>query len=495
MKNYEGRNLTMLTDLYELTMAQSYFDMNRHEKVIFDLFYRKNPFDNGYAIACGIDDVVEYVKDLHFSKEDVEYLKSLNIFSDGFLNYLSNFKFTGNMFAVENGTVVFPMEPIVKIEADIIEAQIVETALLNIINHQTLIATKASRVKWAAGDNNVLEFGLRRAQGPDAGLYGAKAAVIGGCGSTSNVLAGQMFGIKLSGTHAHSYVMSFDSELEAFRTYVKTFPKAAILLVDTYDTLKSGVPHAIEVFKEMRENGVLPKKGEGIYGIRLDSGDLSWLSKESRRMLDEAGFEDAIISASSDLDEYLIQSLKLQGAKIGLWGVGTNMITAKDCPALGGVYKLAAVEEDGVYIPKIKLSENPVKVTNPGNKKIIRIVDKTTGLIRADLICLHDEIYDEKDDLTVFDPIYTWKRKTIKGGTYYIINLHKQYFKDGVQVAEERDVEGAKKHCEESLAMLSKESRRLVNPHYVHVDLSEKLWALKDNMKNGIHDEISEESK
>jgi nicotinate phosphoribosyltransferase len=482
MKNYAGRNLTMLTDLYELTMAQSYFNRNRHERVIFDVFYRKNPFGNGFAIACGIDDVVDYVKELHFDREDIDYLASLNTFSAEFLEYLSNFKFTGNMYAVENGTVVFPMEPIVKIEADICEAQIVETAILNIINHQTLIATKSERVKWAAGEDNVLEFGLRRAQGPDAGLYGAKAAIIGGCGSTSNVLAGQMFGAKLSGTHAHSYVMSFGSELEAFRAYVETFPNAAILLVDTYDTLGSGVPNAIKVFNEMKEAGKLPVKGSGIYGIRLDSGDLAWISKEARRMLDEAGFTDAIISASSDLDENLITSLKLQGAKITLWGVGTNLITAKDCPALGGVYKLAAVEENGEYVPKIKLSENPEKITNPGNKRIIRIVDNKSGLIRADLICLADEVYDEGKDLEVFDPVETWKRKVIKGGTYHIVELHKRYFNCGIQVGTERDLAEAKQHCEESLAMLSQETRRLVNPHKVHVDLSDKLWNLKNEL-------------
>lgn len=482
MLNYKGRNLTMLTDLYELTMAQSYFNRGRHERVIFDVFYRRNPFGNGFAIACGIDDVVDFIKDLHFDKEDVEYLRSLGIFSDGFLGYLCSFKFTGNLYAVENGTVVFPMEPLVKVEADICEAQIVETAILNLVNHQTLIATKAERVKWAAKGDSVLEFGLRRAQGPDAGLYGAKAAVLGGCNSTSNVLAGQMFNVALSGTHAHSYVMSFDSELEAFRAYVETFPNAAILLVDTYDTLKHGVPDAIQVFKEMEAAGTLPKKGKGIYGIRLDSGDLAWLSIKARKMLDDAGFTDAVISASSDLDENLIESLKLQGAKIGVWGVGTNLITAKDNPALGGVYKLAAVEENGKYIPKIKLSENVEKITNPGSKQILRFIDKETGLIRADLIALADEVYDEAEDVEVFDPVDTWKRKVIKGGTYRIEKLHKQYFKDGEQVAFERTALEAKKHCEESLATLSVESRRLVNPHKVHVDLSEKLWNLKQEL-------------
>lgn len=482
MKNYEGRNLSLLTDLYELTMAQSYYNLGRKENVIFDVFYRRNPFDNGFVIACGISDVMDFISDLHFDKDDVDYLKSLNIFSDDFLNYLRDFHFTGNVYAVDEGTVVFPMEPIVKIEAPIIEAQIVETAILNMVNHQSLIATKAERVKHSAGDDNVMEFGLRRAQGPDAGLYGAKAALIGGCSSTSNVLAGMMFGAKESGTHAHSYIMSFSSELEAFRTYAHHFPKSAILLVDTYDTLNQGVPDAIKVFTEMKEEGILPKQGEGIYGIRLDSGDLAWLSKEARKMLDEAGFKDAIISASSDLDEYLIESLKQQGAQITLWGVGTNLITAKDCPALGGVYKLSAVEKDGVYIPKIKLSENPEKVTNPGNKRIVRFVDKKTGIIRADLICLMDEVFNEADDMEVFDPIDTWKKKVIKGGTYYIIELHQQFFKDGKQLLEGATLKEAQRVCKQNLSLLSAETKRLRNPHKVHVDLSQKLWDLKQQL-------------
>lgn len=482
MKNYEGRNLTMLTDFYELTMAQSYFKRGRHERVIFDVFYRSNPCDNGYAIACGMDDVIELLTNLHFTDGDIEYLRSLNVFEESFLEYLANFKFTGRMYGVNNGTVVFPMEPLIKIEADICEAQIIETPILNMINHQTLIATKAARIKHAIGEDEGMEFGLRRAQGPDAGIYGAKAAIMAGFGSTSNVLAGQMFNMPIKGTHAHSYIMSFPTELEAFRAYANDFPKAAILLVDTYDTLKEGVPDAIQVFKEMAAKGILPKKGEGIYGIRLDSGDLAWLSKEARKMLDNAGFEDAIISASSDLDEYLIESLKQQGAAITLWGVGTNLITSKDCPALGGVYKLAAVMENGKYTPKIKLSENPVKITNPGDKKILRFIDNETGKIRVDLICLADEEYNSNEDLTVFDPVETWKRKTLEGGTYHIVELHKLFIDNGNQIKKERDLMEAKQYCKESLDTLSEESKRIINPHKVHVDLSLKLWEMKQEL-------------
>lgn len=482
MTNYEGRNLTLLTDLYELTMSQSYFNLGRNENVVFDMFYRRNPFGNGYVIACGISDVVDYIRDLHFSTEDIVYLDSLGMFTKEFLDYLAEFKFTGNLYAVEDGTVVFPMEPIVKVEAPIIEAQIVETAILNMVNHQSLIATKSARVKQAAGNDNVLEFGLRRAQGPDAGLYGAYAAIVGGCSSTSNVLAGMMFGAKESGTHAHSYIMSFPTELEAFRTYAHHFPNSAILLVDTYDTIAHGVPDAIKVFTEMKNEGILPEKGKGVYGIRLDSGDLAWLSKKARQMLDDAGFEDAIISASSDLDENLIESLKQQGAKITLWGVGTNLITAKDCPALGGVYKLSALETNGVYVPKIKLSENPEKVTNPGNKRVIRIVDKETGIIRADLICLSDELFDESNDMEVFDPIDTWKRKVIKAGTYTIMELHKKYFENGVQKLERANLDESREVCKRNLTLLSDESKRLTNPHKVHVDLSQKLWTLKNEL-------------
>lgn len=344
--------LTLLTDLYELTMMQGYFKNHTNETVVFDAFYRKNPSGNGFAIAAGLDQVIDYIKNLTFDSNDIAYLKSLGLFEEDFLNYLSNFRFSGDIYAIPEGTVVFPREPLVKVVAPIMEAQLIETAILTIVNHQSLIATKTARVVHAAKGDGIMEFGLRRAQGPDAGIYGARAAMIGGCIGTSNVLAGQLFDVPVKGTHAHSWIMSFPDEYTAFKKYSELYPNACILLADTYDTLKSGVPNAIRVFTEMREAGI-PLT---FYGIRLDSGDLAYMSKKARKMLDEAGFPDAVISASSDLDEYLITSLKGQNAAITSWGVGTNMITSSDCPAFGGVYKLAAVlDEDGEFIPKIKL--------------------------------------------------------------------------------------------------------------------------------------------
>ena len=420
------RNLTLLTDLYELTMMQGYFyAKDANETVIFDAFYRTNPDGNGFAIAAGLEQVIEYIEDLHFDPEDIDYLRSTGIFKEEFLEYLADFKFTGDIYAVPEGTVVFPREPLVKVIAPIMQAQLVETALLNIINHQSLIATKTSRIVHAAGGDGVMEFGLRRAQGPDAGIYGARAAMIAGCIGTSNVLAGQMFDVPVKGTHAHSWIMSFPDELTAFRTYAKLYPDACILLVDTYDTLGSGVPNAIRVFKEMREAGI-PLT---FYGIRLDSGDLAYLSKQAKKMLDEAGFSDAVISASNDLDEFLIDSLKIQGATINSWGVGTNLITSKDCPSFGGVYKLAAIldKKTGQFIPKIKLSENTEKVTNPGNKTIRRVYNKNTGKIIADLICLVDEVYDEDKSLLLFDPIETWKKTLLSPCLLYTSLAHQAF--------------------------------------------------------------------
>ena len=420
-------NLTLLTDLYELTMMNGYFDMRRDERVVFDVFYRKNPCDGGYAIVAGLEQVIDYIKNLHFDRDDIEYLRELELFDEEFLKYLENFKFTGNIYAIKEGTVVFPMEPLLKVEAPIIEAQLVETAILNIINHQSLIATKASRVCEAAKGDAVMEFGLRRAQGPDAGIYGARAAVIGGCASTSNVLAGKQFNIPVAGTHAHSFIMSFDSEYEAFKKYAELFPNNETLLVDTYDTINSGVPNAIRVFKELKVEGKMPKK----YGIRLDSGDLAYLSKKARIMLDEAGFPDATICASNDLDEYLIESLKEQGAKINLWGVGTSLITSKDCPSFGGVYKLAAIKKGGEVIPKIKLSEDRVKITNPGDKQVFRFYDKETGKIRGDIIGNTYEKYNEDETTIMFDPVDTWKRKELEKGTYTVRELLEPIFING----------------------------------------------------------------
>lgn len=472
-------DLTLLTDFYELTMMQGYFHHKEQDSmVVFDMFYRSNPHGSSFSIAAGLEQVIAYIKHLSFSEEDIAYLEGQTLFDKYFIEFLKDFKFTGSIYAVEEGSVVFPGEPLVKVIAPICQAQLIETALLNIINHQSLIATKAARVKWAAEKDGVMEFGLRRAQGPDAGIYGSRAAFIGGCDATSNVLAGKMFDIPVKGTHAHSWVMSFPSELEAFRAYAKTYPESCLLLVDTYDTLSSGVPNAITVFRELYAKGHTPKT----IGIRLDSGDLSYLSKESRKLLDAAGFENAIISASSDLDEYLIRDLKLQGSKISLWGVGTNLITSKGCPAFGGVYKLAALHDGDKYIPRIKLSDNPVKVTNPGNKRLLRLYNKQTGKIKADLIVLDHEVYDEKKDLTIFDPHAPWKKTTLRGNTYTIKEMLVPVFVDGKQVYQSPSAREIRAYCASELDTLWAESKRLINPQPVHVDLSKSLYELKHSL-------------
>lgn len=480
-------NISLLTDLYELTMMQGYFKNRCSDVVVFDMFYRTNPSGNGYAIAAGLEQVIDYIKNLRFTDEDVKYLDSLGIFEADFLDYLRTFKFSGDIYAIPEGTVVFPREPLLKVIAPIMEAQFVETAILTILNHQSLIATKAARVVYAAKGDGIMEFGLRRAQGPDAGVYGARAAMIGGCIGTSNVLAGQLFDVPVKGTHAHSWIMSFPDEYSAFKAYSELYPDACCLLVDTYDTLKSGVPNAIRVFKEMRESGIELKN----YGIRLDSGDLAYMSKRARKMLDAAGFTDAFISASSDLDEYLIDSLKTQGCKITSWGVGTNLITCKDNPAFGGVYKLAAVQtEDGNFIPKIKLSENSEKVTNPGNKTIYRIYEKEAHKIKADLICLVGESFDESKDMTIFDPLETWKRTKIKGGTYELRELMVPVFKGGECVYTSPSVMEIRDYCMKELDTLWEETRRLVNPHEMYVDLSDKLYDIKKKLLEEMHKDI-----
>lgn len=484
----DRQNLTLLTDLYELTMMQGYFKhKEQNETVIFDAFYRTNPCNGGYAIAAGLEQLIRYIKELHFSKEDIDYLDSLHIFDKDFLDYLANFKFSGDIYAIPEGTVIFPREPLVKVIAPIMEAQLVETAILNIINHQSLIATKAARVCYAAKGDGIMEFGLRRAQGPDAGIYGARAAVIGGCIGTSNVLCGQLFDVPVKGTHAHSWIMSFPDEYTAFKTYADMYPSACILLVDTYDTLKSGVPNAIRVFQEMQKEGI-PLT---YYGIRLDSGDLAYLSKKARKMLDDAGFTDAVISASNDLDEYLIESLKLQGAAITSWGVGTNLITSKDNPAFGGVYKLAALMgEDGNFIPKIKLSENTEKVTNPGNKTIYRIYEKDTGKLKADLICLVEENFSEEEALLLFDPLEPWKKTRLEAGTFTLRELMIPVFKNGECCYNSPKVMEIRGYCQQELDTLWDETKRFVNPHKVYVDLSKKLYDIKIDLL----DQMSEKS-
>ena len=473
------RNLTLLTDFYELTMMQGYFkEEEQNVNVIFDVFYRNNPDGNAFSISCGLEQVIDLINNFRFDKEDIDYLASLGTFQEDFLDYLRDFKFTGSIWAIPEGNVMFPREPVIKVMAPIMQAQLIETAILNIINHQSLIATKASRVVHAANGDGVMEFGLRRAQGPDAGIYGARAAVIAGCVGTSNVLAGQMFDVPVLGTHAHSWIMSFKSELEAFRAYAKLYPDNCILLIDTYDTLKSGLPNAIKVFKEMREAGIKSKR----YGIRMDSGDLAYLSKVVKREFEKEGFNDVTISASNDLDENLISSLKQQGAEINSWGVGTNLITSKDTPSLGGVYKLAAVadKKTGKFIPKIKISENTEKVTNPGDKVIYRIYGRCTGKIIADLIALKDEVYNENEDLLLFDPVETWKKTLLKAGTYTMKELLIPVFIDGKCVYNDRpSVMELQKICKADLDTLWDESRRLTNPHSVHVDLSRELWDLK----------------
>ncbi len=484
----DRQNLTLMTDLYELTMMQGYYkNKAQNETVIFDAFYRTNPCGGGYAISAGLEQVIRYISELRFEAEDIDYLASLGIFQPDFLEYLRAFRFSGDLYAIPEGTVMFPREPIIKVIAPIMEAQLVETAILNIINHQSLIATKAARVCYAAKGDGIMEFGLRRAQGPDAGTYGARAAMIGGCIGTSNVLCGQLFDVPVRGTHAHSWIMSFPDEYTAFQAYADMYPSACILLVDTYDTLKSGVPNAIKVFTQMREAGI-PLR---FYGIRLDSGDLAYLSKKARKMLDDAGFPDAVISASNDLDEYLIDSLKAQGAAITSWGVGTNLITSKDNPSFGGVYKLAAIRNsDGNFIPKIKLSENSEKVTNPGDKKIYRVYEKETGKIKADLICLAEEEYHETEDLVLFDPQEPWKKTRLKGGTYRLRPIMEQIFRQGQCCYTSPKVMDIRAYCQQELDTLWDETKRLVNPQAVYVDLSKKLY----DMKMELLEEMSEKN-
>ena len=475
------RNLTLLTDLYQITMGYGFFKHGKHEEeVVFDLFFRRNKMIT-YSIAAGLEQAMDYLLNWEVTDDDIDYLRSLNLFSEEFLAYFKNMKFTGDVYAVREGEVVFPGEPILTIKAPLIQAQFAETALLNIINHQTLIATKSAKICRAATRGAVMEFGLRRAQAPDAGIYGARAAIIGGCSSTSNVIAGKNFDVPVAGTMAHSWIMDFDSEYEAFRAYAESYPENCLLLVDTYDTLRSGVPNAIKVFKELREKGYKPR------GIRLDSGDFAYLSKKSRKMLDEAGFEDAIICVSGDLDERLISSLLQQGAEIDLWGVGTKLITSEDLPALGGVYKLSAVvNEDGSMTPKIKLSDNSEKTTNPAFKNLYRLYDKKDGMAIADLITLHEEELDESQPLTIFHPIETWKKCTVEN--FRAEKLLKTIVSGGKLVYEFPKLLDVKAFSLDEKAKFWEEYLRLDMPQTYKVDLSEKLYALKTDMINAIRE-------
>ncbi|MCL2671813.1 MAG: nicotinate phosphoribosyltransferase [Clostridiales bacterium] len=470
------RNLSMLTDLYQFTMMYGYFreGMTQTEGV-FDLFFRpREPLH--YALVAGLSSVIEYIQNLRFVEEDIRYLRSLRLFNEEFLSALRGLRFTGELYAMPEGSVAFPGEPLLRVRAPLMEAQLVETALLTLINHQTLIATKASRVCYAAEGDAVLEFGLRRAQGPDAGILGARAAVIGGCTATSNVLTGELFALNVAGTHAHSWVMSFPDELSSFRAYAKVFPDTCMLLVDTYDTLRSGLPNAITVFRELRDAGHIP------VGIRLDSGDLAYLSKKAREMLDAAGFENASICASGDLDEHLIRDLKMQGAKIDSWGVGTRLITSEDCPALGGVYKMSAEIKNGVVTPKMKLSDNPEKTTNPGVKKVSRLYDPE-GKAIADLLQLEEETIDTSRPLTIFDPLAPYKRMTLADFTARELLI--PIFKGGACVYESPPVTEIRAYAAQELSTFWDEYKRVRNPHVYKVDLSDALYALKQRILTG----------
>ena len=467
------RNLTLLTDLYQITMGQGYFNEGRHEEMAaFDIFFRPNKLIT-YSVAAGMEQAADWLLNLRFDNDDIEHLRSLHIFSEDYLKYLAGLRFTGDMIAVREGEIVFPYEPILTVKAPMIQAQLAETALLTFVNHQTLIASKAAKICDAAG-GGVMEFGLRRAQGADAGIYGARAAMIGGCVGTSNVYAGKLFDVPVSGTMAHSWVMNFPSELEAFRAYARSFPTGCLLLVDTYDTLKSGVPNAIKVFKELRASGHEP------VGIRLDSGDLAYLSKEARKMLDKAGFEKTIICASGDLDEYSIRSLKEQGARIDTWGVGTKLITSADMPALGGVYKLAAVFENGEEIPKIKLSDTSEKVTNPGMKDVFRLYDNVSGKAIADYIVRAGEEVDTTKPLELFHPVETWKRMTVEN--FSVRNIRTTWVKDGKRVESPKHVKEINAYFKQEYARFWEEYTRLDMPHIYKVDLSPALHGLKTDM-------------
>ena len=474
-----SRNLTMLFDFYELTMGNGYFEKGMGDKIVyFDLFYRDNPDHGGYAIAAGLEQIVEYINGLKFDDDDIEYLRSKKLFSEKFLAYLRTFRFTGDIWAVPEGTVVFPGEPLITVRARAIEAQFIETYMLCMINHQSLIATKASRIVRAAAGRPVSEFGSRRAQGADAAMLGARAAYIGGVASTACAISDEVYGVPASGTMAHSWVQMFDSEYEAFRTYCEVYPHSSTLLVDTYNVLKSGIPNAIRAFKE-----VLIPKGITKCGIRIDSGDVTYLTKKARRMLDDAGLYECKIVISNSLDEYLIREMLQQGAQIDAFGVGERLITAKSDPVFGAVYKLAAVEDDnGKVIPKIKVSENPGKITTPHFKKTYRLYSNESAKAEADLVCIYDEHIDITKPLEIFDPEYTWKRRTMED--YTANELMVQVFRGGKQVYKLPTLDEIRDRCKASLGSIWEEVLRFENPHNYYVDLSEKLWQLKHDMIN-----------
>jgi nicotinate phosphoribosyltransferase len=470
------RNLTLLADLYELTMVGGYYVSGKKDQwANFDYFFRRVPDDGGFCIAAGLEQIIDYIEDIKFTEEDIAYLESLGIFPADVLNYFGELRFTGNLYAVPEGTIIFPDEPIVRVTAPLPEAQFIESALLNIMNFQTLIATKSARVCIAAEGDPVIEFGLRRAHGPDAALGAARASFIGGAVGTSNLWAGKMLGIPPRGTIAHSWIESFPSELEAFRAYAKIYPRSCLLLVDTYDTLRSGVPNAIQIGSELRHDG----KGK-LIGIRLDSGDLAYLSKQSRKMLDENGLEETKILASSDLDEWLIESLKKQGAKIDIWGVGTRLVTSYSCPALGGVYKLTAIVEGGEMVPKIKRSDNPEKITNPGVKKLVRYYDEK-GMMRGDVLFLEDETPDPDKPIRAFHPVFPHVYKSYPPGSESE-ELLIPVFLNGKRVYDTPPLGKIQGNTKRNLSRLGAEFMRFQNPHLYHVSLSEKLFRVKQEL-------------
>lgn len=474
MRNFDALNMTMLCDFYELTMSNGYFRNGMKDRICyFDVFFRAVPDGGGFAIAAGLEQVVEHIRDLHFSPEDIEYLRGRKIFCEEFLEYLQNFRFTGDIFAVPEGTPIFPREPMLTVRAPAIQAQLVETYILLILNHQSLIATKANRVVRAAQGRTVLEFGSRRAQGAQGAILGARAAYIGGCNGTACTISDQLYGVPAGGTMAHSWVQMFDSEYEAFKTYCELYPTNATLLVDTYNVLKSGVPNAIRAFNE-----VLKPQGITKCGIRLDSGDMTYLTKKARQMLDEAGWTECAISVSNSLDEHIIQDLLRQGAQIDMFGVGERLITARSEPVFGGVYKLVAVErENGTIEPKIKISENVGKITTPHFKKLYRFYGKDTGKAIADYLCIYDETVDDSQDLLIFDPDATWKQKTVYNFTAR--ELQAPIFKNGELVYDLPSLEEIRNYCQQQVESLWDEVKRFDNPHTYYVDLSQRLWDMK----------------
>lgn len=475
---YEKNNLTMLTDFYELTMAGGYFEENMKNVIAtFDMFYRRNPDKGGFAIMAGLEQVIEYLKNLRFTDDDIEFLRSKKIFSEEFLGYLRDFKFSCDVWAVEEGTPIFPGEPVITVRGPIIQAQLVETMILLTINHQSLIATKANRIVRAADGRAIMEFGSRRAHSYDGAVYGARAAYIGGVAGTACTISDRDFSIPALGTMAHSWIQSFDSEYEAFCAYARRYPNSCTLLVDTYNVLKSGIPNAIRTF-----NDVLAPLGCRPKGIRIDSGDITYLSKRARKMLDAAGYTDCQICASNSLDEYIIKDMLRQGAPIDSFGVGERLITASSEPVFGGVYKLVSVNKNGKEIPKIKISENVAKITNPCFKELYRLYDNESGKAIADVITLFDEVIDDNRAYTIFDPEHTWKRKTVTN--FRAVKLRKQIFDKGNPVYSNPTIEEIRRRCAEQIDTLWDEVRRFENPHTYYVDLSEKLWKEKDRLLN-----------